>query len=61
MPINGHRTAVKVDLDKEAYDQPQLHNRWHPDIPTAARIKQGEVVNVECVDWTGGQIQNVSS
>lgn len=47
MPINGHRTAIKVDLNEEAYNQPQLHNRWHPDVPTAAKIKPGEVVNVE--------------
>lgn len=47
MPINGHRTAVKVDLNEEAYNQPALHNRWHPDIPTAAKVKQGEVVNIE--------------
>lgn len=44
-----HRTVIQVDLTKEAFDQPQLHNRWHPDIPSAAKISPGEVVNIEYV------------
>ncbi|KKY18746.1 putative formamidase [Phaeomoniella chlamydospora] len=55
------RTAVKVDLNKPAAEQPQLHNRWHPDIPFCGTIKNGEVVKIECVDWTGGQIGNDDS
>jgi len=55
------RTAIKVDLDKPANSQPHLHNRWHPDIPTFATVKPGEPVNIECVDWTGGQIKNNDS
>lgn len=55
------RTAVKVSLDKPAWEQPGLHNRWHPDIPFSASIEQGEVVKVECLDWTGGQIKNDDS
>ena len=31
-------------------------NRWHPDIPFAGTIKNGETVKIQCVDWTGGQI-----
>lgn len=58
---NGHRTAISVDLNREAFDQPQLHNRWHPAVPVAASIKPGEIVNIECVDWTGGQIGNNDS
>ena len=34
------------------------HNRWHPDIPMAASVNPGDVFTLECVDWTGGQIQN---
>ncbi|KAH0379976.1 Acetamidase/Formamidase, partial [Aureobasidium melanogenum] len=52
------RYAAKVDLEKDAASQPQLHNRWHPDIPSAGKIADGEVVKIECVDWTGGQIKN---
>ncbi|KAI4744285.1 Acetamidase/Formamidase [Aureobasidium sp. EXF-12298] len=55
------RYAAKVDLEKDAASQPQLHNRWHPDIPSAGKIADGEVVKIECVDWTGGQIKNNDS
>jgi formamidase len=55
------RKICKVDLDKPAADQPYLHNRWHPDIPSAGSIKNGETVKIECVDWTGGQIKNDDS
>ena len=27
-------------------------------VPSVGTIKDGEVVNIECVDWTGGQIKN---
>ncbi|KAM7197163.1 putative formamidase [Naviculisporaceae sp. PSN 640] len=52
------RTVCKVDFDKPASEQPQLHNRWHPDVPFAGTIKDGETVKIECLDWTGGQIKN---
>ncbi|KUI59450.1 hypothetical protein VP1G_06669 [Cytospora mali] len=55
------RTVCKVSLDKPASEQPQLHNRWHPDIPFAGTIKDGETVKIECLDWTGGQIKNNDS
>ncbi|KAI5858006.1 Acetamidase/Formamidase [Tricharina praecox] len=61
MPVGPIRTALKVDLDKPAPSQAGLHNRWHPDIPFAATIQPGEVVTIECVDWTGGQIKNDDS
>ncbi|KAK0887399.1 hypothetical protein LTR02_017264 [Friedmanniomyces endolithicus] len=61
MPKQGLRYAAKVDLKKEAYDQPQLHNRWHPDISFCGTIKNNEVVKIQCVDWTGGQIGNNDS
>ncbi|KAK9467074.1 Acetamidase/Formamidase [Lipomyces arxii] len=61
MPKEAIRTAVKVDLNKPAWEQPQLHNRWHPDIPFSCTVQPGEVVNVECLDWTGGQIGNNDS
>jgi formamidase len=61
-----------VSLETPAEEQSKLHNRWHPDIPFADTIKNGETVKIECVsrlshkfnptltrvqiDWTGGQI-----
>ena len=27
-------------------------------VPAFAKVKQGEAVKVECLDWTGGQIKN---
>ncbi|KAJ2972376.1 hypothetical protein NUW58_g9198 [Xylaria curta] len=55
------RTVGKVDLRKPASEQAILHNRWHPDIPFAGTIEDGETVKIECVDWTGGQIGNNDS
>ncbi|MBO1923058.1 formamidase [Thiomicrorhabdus sp. 6S3-12] len=51
-------TIVKIDLSKSAYDNEQVHNRWHPDIPMAATVKPGDDFILECYDWTGGQIKN---
>ncbi|KAL1999634.1 hypothetical protein VTN02DRAFT_4224 [Thermoascus thermophilus] len=61
MGVKEIRTAMKVDLSKPAWEQPGLHNRWHPDIPFAGKIANGEVVKIECMDWTGGQIGNNDS
>ncbi|KAH8887039.1 formamidase [Thozetella sp. PMI_491] len=61
MGKTGIRTVCSVSLDKPAEEQPYLHNRWHPDIPFAGTIKDGETVKIECLDWTGGQIGNNDS
>ncbi|KAJ8111597.1 hypothetical protein OPT61_g5847 [Boeremia exigua] len=61
MGKEGLRYAAKVDLEKAAAEQNVLHNRWHPDIPSIGTIKNNEVVKIECVDWTGGQIGNNDS
>ncbi|KAK4156833.1 formamidase [Chaetomidium leptoderma] len=61
MGKTGIRTVCKVDFDTPAAQQPCLHNRWHPDIPFAATIRDGETVKIECLDWTGGQIMNNDS
>lgn len=61
MPKEAIRTAIKVDFDRPASEQQWLHNRWHPDIPSAATIHPGETVKIECLDWTGGQIGNNDS
>jgi len=57
-------TLISVDVSKPAWEQdPEkpLHNRWHPDIPAVASVKEGEIFKVECIDWTGGQIKNDDS
>jgi hypothetical protein len=53
------KTIISVDLDKGPRDQTTpIHNRWHPDIPPVATVKPGDDFIVECLDWTGGQINN---
>ncbi|OJJ48700.1 hypothetical protein ASPZODRAFT_61560 [Penicilliopsis zonata CBS 506.65] len=61
MGVREIRTALKVDLDKPAWEQTGLHNRWHPDVPACGKIANNEVVKIECLDWTGGQIKNNDS
>jgi formamidase len=56
------KTVCKVNTKLPADQQPTpVHNRWHPDVPTVAHVKPGEVFKVECIDWTGGQILNDDS
>lgn len=94
------RYAAKVDLEKDAASQPQLHVSSYTQcacilfnsaltntsdrtagtqtvslsqslqtdllltsctVPSAGKIADGEVVKIECVDWTGGQIKNNDS
>jgi formamidase len=56
------KTLIKVDLNKTPEEQGEvLHNRWHPDIPMVAMVKPGDEFRVECIDWTGGQINNDNS
>ncbi|BGP38794.1 hypothetical protein JCM10449v2_002731 [Rhodotorula kratochvilovae] len=49
---------VTVDPLKPAKGQKGLHNRWSPDIPAFATVKQGEVLKLGSIEWTGGQIKN---
>lgn len=52
------KTLISVDPNKLPWEQETpLHNRWHPDIPPVASVVEGEIFRVECVDWTGGQVQ----
>lgn len=54
-------TLVKVDFSKSAYENENVHNRWHPDIPMISWVKPGDDFRLECYDWTGGQIKNDDS
>lgn len=51
-------TIIKIDLNTSAYENENIHNRWHPDIPMACMVKPGDDFKIECFDWTGGQIKN---
>lgn len=56
------KTIINVDPKKLPWEQDTpVHNRWHPDIPPVATVKEGEAFRVECIDWTGGQIKNNDS
>ncbi|WP_042259841.1 formamidase [Paraburkholderia heleia] len=54
-------TLIKVDLNQSAYENEQVHNRWHPDIPMACWVDPGDDFVLETYDWTGGFIKNDDS
>ena len=55
-------TLIEVSIDKTPEEQGDvLHNRWHPDIPFSSTVKPGDEFRVQCIDWTGGQINNDDS
>ncbi|WP_331693777.1 formamidase [Pandoraea sputorum] len=54
-------TLIKVDLNQSAYENEQVHNRWHPDIPMACWVNPGDDFILETYDWTGGFIKNDDS
>ena len=54
-------TLIKVDLNQSAYDNEQVHNRWHPDIPMACWVKPGDDFVLETYVWTGGFMKNNDS
>ena len=54
-------TLIKVDLATSPYENDQIHNRWHPDLPMVSTVKPGDDFIIECYDWTGGFIKNDES
>ncbi|MGI4984447.1 MAG: formamidase [Janthinobacterium lividum] len=54
-------TLIKVDLSQSAFDNENVHNRWHPDIPMACWVSPGDDFVLETYDWTGGFIKNDDS
>ncbi|MBI0327983.1 formamidase [Burkholderia plantarii] len=54
-------TLIQVDLNQSAYENAQVHNRWHPDIPMACWVSPGDDFVLETYDWTGGFIKNDDS
>ncbi|SNS06857.1 formamidase [Streptosporangium subroseum] len=56
------KVIFSVDQSKSMRDQAVPgHNRWHPDIPTAAMVRPGDEFRLECRDWTDAQIGNNDS
>lgn len=54
--------VVSIDLKKKPWEQKlPLHNRWHPEIPSVAAVKTGQLFRIEMVDWTGGAIKDDNS
>lgn len=51
-------TLVRVDPFCPANEQPNIHTRWHPDIPACATIELDTPFKVECMDYSGFQIHN---
>lgn len=48
---------IAVDRSKPLREEPEKgHNRWHPDIPPAARVDEGQVIAIETRDAFDGQI-----
>jgi formamidase len=54
-------TLIKVDLNQSAYENENVHNRWHPDIPMTCWVNPGDDFILETYDWTGGFIENNDS
>ncbi|HEY1610194.1 MAG TPA: formamidase [Paraburkholderia sp.] len=54
-------TLISVDLNQSAYENENVHNRWHPDIPMACWVDPGDDFVLETYDWTGGFIKNDDS
>jgi len=54
--------VFSVDQAKSMRDQAVPgHNRWHPDVPAAVTVRPGQMIRVECREWTDGQIGNNDS
>ncbi len=52
---------ISVDLKQSPYENENIHNRWHPDIPMATWVRPGDDFVLETYDWTGGFIKNDDS
>ena len=55
MPEN----VFPLDQSKTMFEQEVPgHNRWHPDIPSAASVAPGSDFRMDCREWTDGQVKN---
>ncbi|MBL8540844.1 MAG: acetamidase/formamidase family protein, partial [Betaproteobacteria bacterium] len=56
------KNIFPLDNSKKFTEQKLVgHNRWHPDIPAAARVKPGDVFRADCREWFDGAIRNDDS
>src|SRR6201995_757876 len=56
------KNLFPMDNTKKFKDQKLVgHNRWHPDIPAAVKIKPGEVFRADVREWFDGAIKNDDS
>ncbi len=46
-------TIIKIDLKESPYNNENIHNRWHPDIPMVATVKPGDDFIIECMTGRG--------
>jgi formamidase len=57
MDSQSHKHAVRINRSKPVADEPHSgHNRYHPDIPPALEVGEGEEVVLETRDGSDGQI-----
>jgi formamidase len=55
--MHTHKHAVRIDRSKPLSAEPRCgHNRYHPDIPPAVEVAEGEEVILETRDAVDGQI-----
>ncbi len=53
---------IEIDRGKPLKDQPEAgHNRWHPDIPPALEVDEGEEVVLPTLDALDGQLTSSST
>jgi len=53
------KTLISVDPKKAPWEQETpLHNRWHPDIPPVASVKEGEKFR-ECFSISIGHMHDM--
>ncbi len=53
------QNVFPIDQSKSMFEQATPgHNRWHPDIPSAATVEPGDDFRMDCREWTDGQIKN---
>src|SRR5262245_53943967 len=54
--------TITIDRSRPLREQPKTgHNRWHPDIPPAIEVDEGEEVALETRDATDGYLNPKST